>query len=81
MTLHRRTRVVREAVFPGGVLLLLLVPTPILQAQSFSIQSLCLMGCSYVHDAHTGLAARKRAECDGTHPGIRRKRENRSNAR
>ena len=30
---------------------------------------------SYIHDCHLGAAARKMAERDGTHEGIRRKRE------
>jgi hypothetical protein len=40
MILHRFTRFVRASVFLGGVPLLLLVLSPILQAQSFSVQSL-----------------------------------------
>ena len=35
----------------------------------------------YIHGVHLGVAARKIAERDGTHPGIRRKREIGSSAR
>ncbi len=37
--------------------------------------------CSYVHDCHLGAAARKIAERDGTHAGIRRNRDIGSSAR
>ena len=40
MILHRSTHFVTASVFSGCVLLLLLVLSPILQSQSFSIQTL-----------------------------------------
>jgi len=52
-----------------------------LRARDVAIRTSNQHNRPYIHDCHLGAAARKIAERDGTHEGIRRKREIGSRAR